>query len=358
MGEASLAMGAEAASAWLCAGDAHPLGDTDAPLQVERVAARHMSRHAAAWADLCGRALESNVFLEPGFALPLLQHVESRRRPDVIVVWEHRGHACERIVGLFPVSRPRLPLLGQVRGFHNKMVTLGVPLLDRDCAEAAFAAMLQALDERLRRPVALLLTGVPAGGSFMRTVVGALEPARRVSVLASHQRAVLRHSRESAGNILSLVSAKTRKERARQRRRLADHGSRAYVSARSSEAVARAIERFLALEHKGWKGQRGTALLADAELAAFARSMTREMAAGGRCRIDALEVNGQAIAMGIILTSGTCAHFWKTAFDEALAPLSPGVQFAIDLAEAQLAEADIELTDSCAVPDHTMIDKL
>ncbi len=357
--EASLAMGAEAASTWLGADKGSPReGIAAAAVRVERVPSGRIAIYKQAWADLCGRALEANVFLEPGFALPLMQHVAPRRRPEIFVVWERRSDACERMIGLFPVSRPRLPIFGQASGFRDRMATLGVPLLDRDSAQAAFAAMLQAIEEGLFRPVALTLTGVPADGRFMQTVVRALEPTRRAAVLASHERAVLRRSGESAGNVLSLVSAKTRKERKRQRRRLADQGSRAYVSARSPEAVGRAIERFLILEQKGWKGERGTALLASANDAAFARAMTCDMASKGQCRIDALELNGQAVAMGIILTSGRCAHFWKTAFDEALAPLSPGVQFATDLAEAQLADAEIDLTDSCAIPDHPMIDKV
>ena len=330
-----------------------------ATLRVEQVPCARLGAHRAAWADLCARALESNVFLEPGFALLLLQTVAPRRRPHVLVVWEHRGlPQADRMIGLLPVACPRLWLIGQARGFHDKLVALGTPLLDRECGREAFVAMLEWMERRRPRPAALILTGIPADGAFMKCIVSHGDPSRRVAVLASHDRAALRRSDDTGGNVLSLSSAKTRKERKRKRRRLADHGATAYVSARTTEAVMRATETFLELEHRGWKGQRGTALLATSELATFTRSMTREMADEGKCRIDALEVNGQAVAMGIVLTSGDRAHFWKTAFDEALAPLSPGMQFTLDLAEVQLGDAGIALTDSCAVADHPMIDKL
>ena len=88
------------------------------------------------------------------------------------------------------------------------------------------------------------------------------------------------------------------------------------------------------------------------------RTMTRLMAHEGRCRIDSLEVDGQPIAMGILITAGSRAHFWKTTFDERHAALSPGVHFALDLTQAQAGEAGLTLTDSCAVPDHPMIDRI
>ena len=317
-----------------------------------------MASHLAAWAALHARALEGNVFLEPGFALPLFTTGAAASRPEMLVAWiGGEGDGRDRMVGLLPVRWPRFGRGGFAIGLRDPMVTCGTPLLDRDHAAEAFAAMLDWLARRAPRPTALLLTGVPTEGPFagLLAATAGQSAARPVAVVAEYRRAVLRRA---GSNVLSLASAKTRKERKRQRRRLSEQGERAYVSARTPDAVKRATERFLALERKGWKGARGTALLAADRLAAVTRAMTAALAAEGRCRIDALEMDGQAIAMGIVLTSGDRAHFWKTAFDEGLASLSPGVQFAVDLAEAQLGEDDVALTDSCAIPDHPMIDRL
>ena len=54
------------------------------------------------------------------------------------------------------------------------------------------------------------------------------------------------------------MTAKRRKKLGRQRRRLADHGAVGFSSAFDAEAVRQALEQFLALEAKGWKGKRGT----------------------------------------------------------------------------------------------------
>jgi hypothetical protein len=62
--------------------------------------------------------------------------------------------------------------------------------------------------------------------------------------------------------------------------------------------------------------------------------------------------------MGIVVTTHGRAHFWKTAFNEKFATLSPGVQLTLELTETQLADPRVLMTDSCAAPDHPMIDRL
>ena len=86
--------------------------------------------------------------------------------------------------------------------------------------------------------------------------------------------------------------------------------------------------------------------------------MTRLMAHEGRCRIEAIEIDGRPVAMGILLTTGGRAHFWKTAFDESVSRHSPGVQLVRELTETLCIDPDVAETDSCALPDHSMIDRL
>ena len=337
-------------------------------LHVERVSSRAMVGYQAAWADLAARTLEPNIFLGPAFALPLIQHVERSCPPDFLLVWsESHPAAFGRLIGLLPLSRPRdLPGARLVRCFAHKQTVGGAPLLDREFAAAAFAAMITWLWDREPKASALLVRGIALDGAFHAMATrGPFE--YRIS--HRHERAILRHdakaclspapeARAALTPTATFLSAKRRKELRRQRRRLSELGDRRYTSARTPSEVASATERFLELEHRGWKGARGTALLASPSLATFARTMTRLMAFEGKCRIDAIEINGRAVAMGIILTTDGRSHFWKTAFDETYAIRSPGVQFALELTEAQLADADVALTDSCAVPDHPMIDRL
>ena len=55
---------------------------------------------------------------------------------------------------------------------------------------------------------------------------------------------------------------------------------------------------------------------------------------------------------------GGRAWLGKIAFDEDFAKYSPGVLQILDATESLFAEGGIALVDSCAVPDHPMIDNI
>ena len=75
-------------------------------------------------------------------------------------------------------------------------------------------------------------------------------------------------------------------------------------------------------------------------------------------RIALLSLNGRAIAVGTVLQSGARAFFWKTAFDPAFARFSPGVQLTLAMSRSLEADRNLALVDSCADPNHSMIDRI
>ena len=328
-------------------------------VHVERVGARAMLGFQSAWSDLVTRALEPNIFLDPAFALPLLQHVRFATRHEFLLVWEDDGPASfGSLIGLLPIHIPK-GRIGLARGFHHPQVTLGTPLLDSLRATDVLPAMLSWLGDHHRGP-ALMLTDIPLEGPFCELLRTQSERhGRAIAILDPRERAILIHgAAEETPAVTAIQSGKRRKELRRQRRRLSEVGVLSYNSARTPAEIRRAAERFMALEAGGWKGRRGSALLADPTLATFTRTMTRLMGYEARCRIDSLEIDGVPVAMGILVMAGTRAHFWKTTYNERFASLSPGVQFALDLTDVQSNEPGLTLTDSCAVPDHPMIDRI
>lgn len=312
-------------------------------------------RYAAAWSDLTTRALEPNVFLEPGFLLPLHQHTRS---PDIhlLLVWaEETPTAFSRLLGVIPLAARRVKLL---RGLRHPQLTCGVPLLDAASADAVLEGALDWLTVNHPRAHGLLLEDVAADGPFA-TCLRRLAARRNLALatVESRTRAVLRNGREPV-EMLCFRSAKRRKEHGRQVRRLAELGARGVRVAETPDAVARALEHFLALEERGWKGRQGTAFLCQPRLVTFVRTMMRHFAAEGRAAVHLLELGGRPIAIGLVLRQGERAYFWKTAYDERLAALSPGVQLTVELTRRQLADGNAAVTDSCAVADHPMIDAL
>ena len=154
------------------------------------------------------------------------------------------------------------------------------------------------------------------------------------------------------------LSPKKAKELRRQWRRLAGEGDLRVTSATTPAQVRDALEAFLAIEARGWKGAKGTALLNDPGLTAFTRAALRGMALEGKCAIHLLARHGQPIAGAIVLAAHGRAFYWKTTFDEAYAAFSPGVLLSAEVSRLQLERGDVELTDSGAIENHPMIDHL
>ena len=82
------------------------------------------------------------------------------------------------------------------------------------------------------------------------------------------------------------------------------------------------------------------------------------LAGEGKARIDRLFVDARAIAAIVTLKSGATAWCWKIAYDESFARFSPGVQLLLDVTEGLLDDAAVARADSCATPDHPMIDHI
>ncbi len=331
----------------------------DRPLRVELVDWEGASKRVDAWNDLLGRSLEENVFLEPGFALTAAQHFAPARRPSFLIVSDVSGFDDrDRIIGVcaLEVAGGFSPL---TRGWLPKQAALGTPLLDRAQGVEALDMML-AWIERLHPRTAGLLWPALASHGPTADLIHARAKARGLDLhlFDKGERAILFGGVDVEVMLRKAMSAKHIKELRRQRRRLGELGELTYVSARRPEQIRLAVEHFLTLEAGGWKGGRGTALLCDPAIAAFVRTMTRRLSRDAKCRVESLELNGEPIAMGIVLATGKSAFLWKIAYDEQHSAYSPGVQFAIEFTRRQAMNGDITSTDSCAIPDHPMIDRL
>ncbi len=328
-------------------------------LLVEALGAEAVARHRTAWVDLVGRALEPNVFLEPGFAVPAARLLAPKRAPIFVLVWAGKAPGGPELVALCPLAMPRLGFPRALAVWFHDLAALGAPLLDARLAQPALQAILAWMAQRVPRCRALVMSAVPVDGPTREAVRAvAAATGRSFATLDVRARAFLRHTGVADAARPAELSSGRAKELRRQRRKLGSHGALSYVGADAGEPLLGAMEAFLALEAKGWKGRRGTALLSDAARAAFVRDMTQTLALEGKCRVDALMLGDEPVAMGVILSSGGRDFFWKTAFDEAWAALSPGVQFTLDLTRVQQQRRGVDATDSCAMPDHPMIDRV
>ncbi len=318
---------------------------------VELVAPDAAATHAAAWRDLSGRAAEPNVFAEPEFVIPALRCF-SKHKLRVLFVW--RDAARRAMIGMMALRLPASGF-GVARVWQCNQAALPAMMFDRDAIDAALQAALAGLAREQPRIAGVLAPTLEKAGPAA-SALEALARRANLALRALHprQRAVLSPAKFAAQGIDARLEKKRTKEWARLRRRLAEGG--ALTFAISSDVSG--IEPFLALEAQGWKGARGTALSADPVLALFTRGMLQNFAASGRLAIHRLDRAGTPVAIGLVLRGDRRAFYWKTAYDETFAAYSPGVQLTLDLSRALERDAFIALTDSCAISDHPMIDRL
>lgn len=329
-----------------------------------------------AWRDLVARALEPNVFLEPSFALAAAKYLPGGGEVGALLI---RDGA--RLMGLVPgrveglaAGRPVATFVG----WTHPYAPLSTPLLDGEAAKEVVGSVLQALPKLPGGPKLILYPFVNEDGAVAR--LRATELARKgisVSRFNPHQRAMLRpagdlgftRDRQSivpksaradlgGGHPLASISGGRLKELRRQRRRLGELGVLVHSRITQEPEIEAAIEAYLALEARGWKGRAGGAARSHAATREFLKTAVLALAEEGKARIDLLQLASKPIAAAITLFSGGRAWFWKTAYDEDYARFSPGVQLALDLTEELGRDTGISLVDSCAVAGHPMIDHL
>ena len=102
------------------------------------------------------------------------------------------------------------------------------------------------------------------------------------------------------------------------------------VRARSPAQIRDAVESFLVLEAREAKARGAMALIEDAGAASFIRTMTRQLARRGQCRVETLRRDGGTSAATVLLDGPDALWLWRGAGrDDALGLL----------AEAAAAEA-------------------
>ena len=180
---------------------------------------------------------------------------------------------------------------------------------------------------------------------------------RQVIETDRHERAFLKPEVAEEFYLATHIRKKKRKEFNRLWNRLQDMGELRFEVHEDADAKGW-TDRFLRLEASGWKGKRGTALKADSEQSAFFEKICRGAAEGGKLHCCELTLDRKPIAMLTSFRAGDGLYTFKIAFDEKYSRYSPGALLMLKLiGEVQRDERAV-WADSCAVPDHPMIDHI
>jgi O-antigen/teichoic acid export membrane protein/CelD/BcsL family acetyltransferase involved in cellulose biosynthesis len=341
------------------AAQAKPTLRTDAPaFRFELGPIDSFADRGAAWDNLAARALEPNVFCTRDFALAA-RRLKGAAGVEIAAVWDESAVGPPRLVAIAAVqTRRALPfgrMLASTEWAH--FGPLGAPLLDRQHATLAAEALLDGLASR--GGSLLLLRFLPEQGPTADAIRAAVAfSGRSIVRIDGHERALLRTDEPAEAYLGAALSPKKLKELRRQLRRLGDEAPVTFRESRTPEDVAAALERYLDVEARGWKGAGGTAMRRHADQLAFIRELLAARAASGEARALELTVGDQTVAAGLVLISGARAWFYKIAFDERFSRCSPGVQLTVELTRRLIEDPAIGVVDSTAVADHPMIDHI
>ncbi len=320
-----------------------------------------------AWNRLVEVSLESNAFYEPSLLLPALRHLNSSSQVRVLLAWSTPRVFPEGpkvLCGVLPVIPgnettrwgTRLGCGGHTAWQHPHCY-LSMPLLREDVAVETLRAFWQFAGTDLKA-LWLTMPCVPAEGPFQHVLTQFLqETESSFCVRSLHRRALFQPS-HSAEAYLSQWSRSRRHTVKRLEKKLKELGNLQVRVLQKEEPIDPWIEQFLALESSGWKGQAGSALAAQAHDHAFVAEMLRTRWQSNGVGFLSLEIDGKPIAMKCNLLSGTNAFAWKIAYDEAYHKYSPGNVLEKVMIEKLHQESTTEWMDSCAAPNHPMIDGL
>lgn len=297
---------------------------------------------SAPWDDL--RPFAHNAFLNP---MALKAASDTLLTTIYILLAWDLGSEPAKLIGLWAVQAKSFLLLPFLETLPFDYAVLSTPVLHPDHAEEVMPAFLAAIAGDRRLPNAIYLRELDAAGREYE----AFEHAT-----AQHPQCVVRtDQRPIAGRAAGIKrSGSTRKKLRQDWNRLAALGNLQMANDRAPDAVRAALEVFLTMEARSWKGAGHTALLSDPRDAAFARRVIGDFADRGEASVALLTLGGKPIATQVLVYCGRTAYTWKTSYDPDYAAFSPG-SLLVDRITTDLVDSGaVELVDSCARGDGFM----
>jgi hypothetical protein len=310
---------------------------------------------------LCARSVEPNIFFNPRFLAPAMPRLEDKEIRLAVIRDNDEKRRRRRRRGPFSIERPPEPFgVPIMRTWSNPFGPLGTPLVDNDDPEGVIADFFSLLARpHLKLPRVFVLPEVRLDGPFA-AILSAFAASRNLAfaITGQNERAFLQSALEGEDYLKQALSSHHRGEFRRQHRRLSERGVLEHHVARNASEIRLGVEAFLSLEAAGWKGRGGTAMAIDRYQAAFVREAVHRLAERDLCRIHSLMLDGKVIASLIVFIEAGIAYTWKITYDEAYSAYSPGTLLMLDVTRHHLDDPNILGTDSCATPDHPMVNRL
>lgn len=282
----------------------------------------------SAWDALEGRALNQNIYLSPHFVLPALKYLE--HSDDVIAICiEEQDSIGNKLFGfgLFePVSGTRRFPLAHLRALRTRHSYETGLLLDPEHAEKVVDTFLRWCFSPSFPWHGIEFSLWPSGSACDALLQDGCRTYRAPWIeLRRTQRAILYPAQAGEDYIQNYLSANRRKDLRRKGRRLSELGTVTWTAYTGSNVDGNCVQRFLDLEHAGWKGEQQTALKSHAGNEQFFREMVRGFSDAGRAVFTELRVANCVISSTSNIIAGHAGFAFKLGWHPDYARMSPSI---------------------------------
>lgn len=314
---------------------------------------RELEPFQSAIASLAAIAAEPNVFYEPFMLVPAMKWLAADDDLRLVLVFRSApADAGPELIGFFPLNIRKTYNHFPVRTarlWKYRFCYSCSPLLHREHADQALCGFMEwfAGEPGYGR---LLEVGMFRGhGPVHDLFVGWLWNARRPSLVDERwTRPWLQRGACAESYLQMAMSGRHRKGLEKKEKKLRQHGTLEYASASSEAEVIGWIEDYLAMERKGWRGQRGIACSSRPGEAEFLREALPAAWKVQRLEMIGLRLAGKLIAIKINLTAPGGSFAFMISYDEAFSSYSPGLLLEVENLRRFHENPTAIWMDSCA----------
>ena len=335
------------------------------PLSVVVVhTADELREHLPAWRRLAEVALEPNVFFDPLMAMPACELFAADGSVDFVLVYAPNRMYPQGppvLCGFFPLERRRVPglRLRYTRLWRYEHCFLCTHLVRADCARETLAGFLDWLATDPAGSPLVQLRAISGEGPLHKLFVDLLHARGNASwTSVRYTRALLRRAVDAEAYALAGIDRKKRHELRRLEKRLSEQGQLEHVELAADGDLDAWLDDFIELESRGWKGRNASALGCSAADQTFFRRAAHEAFAQGRLMMMALRLDGRSVAQKCNFIAGDGGFAFKIAFNEEFSRFSPGAILEMENIARVHQRPHVAWMDSCAEPDHPMINRL
>ncbi len=307
----------------------------------------------ALWRDLYINCAEANPCYAPDYVKTVFTFTRSKRAGSVLVINYSPVKGPKELIGLLPLGikfRVFNSLAPIYVGQHCCFNGSSLPLIRSGFEEIALFALLKWLSTNISSNGLFMFPELPMGGPVGTSLINLLKE-KQIPFICNQmfERPLIDIScAKNYEDYSQLMKGRTKQTLNRKMRKISSLGEITF-SSHTGLDVSQAMKEFCELEVKGWKGRAGTALLQDAK----GKKLTYETLSSpsfGLTRIEALRLNGQAIAMNIYIGGGKNALLFKPTYDETYAKYSPGSLLYFESIKQLFKEEWTQRIDSAVLP--------